>query len=351
MSSHHDMSPYEPTEVMPLVDLIEEPEQQPETVRRGGIGRFFGFLLFLGLLVAGGTLLYGQRQFSEIERVAVGDLLAFSSPGGTNYLIVGSDSRENLDRDIENAGAIFGDGTEEIGGQRTDTIQILRIAADGTQHILALPRDLYLPIGGDQAPNRINAAYAFGGPELLIQTVQRSLGIPIHHYAEIDFAGFIDMVDAVGGVTIEFEYPASDPKTGLNVAVAGPAVLDSSQALAFVRSRQYTEVIDGQQVVDSRGDLGRVKRQQVFLKSLFAELGNPSSQVAMARNLDASTGSVKLDDRLSYTDALSLANKLRSFEPNDTWDLVVSNFVAPNGAQVLRLDAAASQQTLTFFSS
>ncbi len=146
-----------------------------------------------------------------------------------------------MDRDVDNAAAIFGDGSQEIGGQRTDTIQILRIADDGTQHVLALPRDLYVPLGGDGAANRINAAFAFGGAELLISTVQGSLGIPIHHYAEIDFAGFIELVDAVGGVTIDFPHPAYDTKTGLDVPVAGPATLDSTQALAFVRSRFYTE--------------------------------------------------------------------------------------------------------------
>lgn len=350
MGNHRDMSPYEPTEVMPLVDLIEEPEEQVEHVRRGRIGRILGWLLLLGVLVIGGTLVYVQRQFSNIERVAVADLLAGSNPGGTNYLIVGSDSRENLDPNIENAGAIFGDGSEDIGGQRTDTIQILRISNDGTQHILALPRDLYLPIGGDGALNRINAAYAFGGPELLITTVQQSLGIPVHHYAEIDFAGFIGMVDAVGGVTIDFPYPAYDNKTGLNVTEPGPVVLDSAQALAFVRSRVYTEIIDGQPTVDRTGDLGRVKRQQIFLKSLFGEIGDPVGQIGLLRNLDVSAGSLKIDDRLSFADALKLANQLRGFEPNDTWDLVVNNFVAPNGAQVLRLDVGASQPTLDFFS-
>ncbi len=307
-------------------------------------------LALVGLLALGGVLIYVQRQFASVERVQLGGVLAPVAVGGTNYLIVGNDSRENLDPNVDNAGAIFGDGTQEVGGQRTDTIQILRIADDGTQHILALPRDLYLPLGGDGAANRINAAFAFGGPELLIATINGSLGIPIHHYAEIDFAGFIQLVDAVGGVTIDFPHPAYDRKSGLDVASPGPATLDSTQALAFVRSRSYTEVIDGQPVVDPRGDLGRVKRQQVFLRSLFGELSDPRSQVSVLGKLDVSTGSVKLDDRLSFGEALNLAIELRDFEPNNDWDLVVSNATVANGAQVLRLDTAASQPTLDFFS-
>lgn len=328
-----------------------EGEQTPQRAGARRFIRVLGLFALLVAVVAAGVLVYVQRQFSSIERVELSNVLAPASAGGTNYLIVGSDSRENLDRNIENAGAIFGDGSEEIGGQRTDTIQILRIASDGSQHILALPRDLYLPIGGSGARNRLNAAYAFGGAELLIQTIHGSLGIPIHHYVEIDFAGFIDLVDAAGGVTIDFPYPAYDGKTGLNVEVAGPAVLNSAQALAFVRSRSYTEVIDGQAVVDRRGDLGRVKRQQEFLKALFGELNNPRSQIGVLSELGASAGSVKLDNRLSFGDALKLAFDLRGFEPNSEWDLVVANTTTSSGAQVLQFNVAASQATLDFFAS
>jgi LCP family protein required for cell wall assembly len=307
-------------------------------------------LIVLSLLAAAAITVYAQRQFAAIERVPVADLLAPQSPGGTNYLIVGSDSRENLDPNVENAAAIFGDGSQEIAGQRTDTIQILRIADDGSHHVLALPRDLYVPLGGDGGANRINAAYAFGGPELLITTVQGSLGIPIHHYAEIDFAGFIDLVDAVGGVTIDFPHPAYDLKTGLDIGQPGPATLDSTQALALVRSRMYTEVIDGRPVIDPRGDLGRVKRQQIFLQSLFSELRKPGNALSLLADLDTSTGSVKLDDRMSFGDALALAGELRDLDLNTDWDLVVSHWTTSTGAQVLQLDSGASQPTLDFFS-
>lgn len=310
--------------------------------------RILGFLAFIGLLAIGGIGLYAKRQFDRVERVEISSLLAAPSPGGTNYLIVGTDSRENLDPNVENAGAIFGDGTVDFGGQRTDTIQILRLNADGTQHMLALPRDLYVAIPG-RGQERINAAFAFGGPELLLQTIEGSLGIPIHHYAEVDFAGFIDLVDAVGGVTIDFPNPAYDLKTGLNVP-AGPVELDSAGALAYVRSRTYTEVIDGQNVVSPGGDLGRVKRQQAFLQSLFAELGSPRSQVALLANLDAPIGSFRIDDSLTFTEAASTANLLRNADLNTEWDLTVSFATTPTGASVLAFDREASQPTLDFFS-
>jgi LCP family protein required for cell wall assembly len=330
----------------PTIEMLDV-EEGPRSNR---VLKVLGVFALLALVAFVGVGFYAQRQFASVEKVDLSELLSPSNPSGVNYLIVGSDSRENLDRNIENAGAIFGDGTQDIAGQRTDTIQILRISNDGTQHILALPRDLYLPIGGDGARNRINAAYAFGGPELLISTIQGSLGIPIHHYAEVDFAGFIDLVDAVGGVTIDFQYPAHDAKTGLNVTSAGPVSLDSAQALAFVRSRNYTEVIDGQNVVDRRGDLGRVKRQQVFLQSLFDELGGVPSLLSALPELGSSAGSFKIDSGLSFTDALGLAADLRGFEPNNNWDLVVTNVTVSSGAQVLQLNYEASQSTLEFFS-
>ncbi|MGI9609931.1 MAG: LCP family protein [Acidimicrobiia bacterium] len=356
-----------PTMLTPVVDVPQtNPGDQPPPAdgdevssdetsrprkRRGRLAlKLFAALTVLLLLAAAGTVFYAQRQFEAIERVEVASLLSPAGSSGTNYLIVGSDSRENLDPNVENAGAIFGDGSQEIGGQRTDTIQILRISDDGAQHMLALPRDLYVPLGGDGAGNRINAAYAFGGPELLIETVEGSLGIPIHHYAEIDFAGFIELVDAVGGVTIDFPHPAYDRKTGLDIADAGPAILDSTQALAFVRSRNYTEVIDGQPTIDPGGDLGRVKRQQIFLQSLFSELQSPRAAVSVLADLDTSTGSVKLDDSMSFTEALELAVQLRDLDLNDDWDLTVSHWTTPAGAQVLQLDTSASQPTLDFFS-
>ncbi len=337
-----------------------EPAESPERVtvpdeapvkrkRRRRWPRLVGLVMLLFVLVAGGTGLYVKRQFDAIERVAVSPLLSAPGGTGTNYLIVGTDSRANLDPNVENAAAIFGDGSVDFGGQRTDTIQILRVNNDGTKHVLALPRDLYVPLA-DGGENRINAAFAFGGADLLIRTIEGSLGIPIHHYAEVDMAGFIDLVDTAGGVTINFPHPAFDQKTGLSVP-AGPVRLDSAQALAFVRSRTYTEVIDGRNVVDPRGDLGRVKRQQEFLQALAAELESPGSQISLLTELDTQVGSFRLDDSFSFTEAGRLANQMRGLELNSDWDLVVSHFTTSAGAQVLALDRAASQPTLDFFSN
>ena len=153
------------------------------------------------VLVAAG-LLWAQLTFNKIEKVAVGDLLDSGGPG-TNYLIVGSDSREGVDPDDPNAGAIVGEGAP--GGQRSDTMLVLRIQG-GHGTMLSVPRDLYVTMAETGQRGRINSAYN-GGPRRLIQTVKDNLGIPIHRYIEVDFVTFAKLVDAVGGVTIDFPYP------------------------------------------------------------------------------------------------------------------------------------------------
>ena len=143
---------------------------------------------------------------------------------------------------------------------------ILRVDDNGSR-FLSLPRDLWLPINGG-AEQRINTAIG-QGPEALINTVQSELRIPISNYVQVDLAGFIDVVDAIGGVDITIENPVFDRNSGLDLPTAGVVTLDSTQALAWVRSRTFTEIIDGQPVVDPTSDLGRVQRQQEFMRALL----------------------------------------------------------------------------------
>ena len=152
--------------------------------------------------------------------------------------------------------------------------------------MLPLPRDLFIPIVGGKGRDRINTAIQQGGPVSLIQTVQQSLGIPVHHYIEMDFVGFLELVDAVGGVVIDFDAPAIDLNSGLDIKTAGPHKLDRDQALAYVRSRHYTRIIDGKKVVDPTADLGRIERQQVFFRAVMSKVGdtrNPLTSAAHRR--------------------------------------------------------------------
>ncbi|MEM9034625.1 MAG: LCP family protein [Actinomycetota bacterium] len=291
----------------------------------------------VGLVVAIGLFLLLSifSSWNGVERVEVAGVLD-SGGAGTNYLLVGSDSREGIDADDPNAGVLIG---EPVSGQRSDTVMILRVE-DGAASFLSLPRDLWLPIAGTGGEQRLNTAYA-GGPERLIRTVQDSLGLPVHHYLEIDLATFADVVDALGGVTINFPNPAFDEKSGLNVETAGPVVLDGSQALAYVRSRAYTEIVDGVPQTDPTGDLGRGLRQQTFLRTVLAEVTASRNPFTVRSIVGALAGGLTVDDTLGVRDVLGLGWTLRGITP-ETVELPVFNFQAGSAA-VLGLDAGAEQ--------
>lgn len=267
------------------------------------------FLPLLLLLAAVGGFLYARSVFDRIEKLPLADVLS-ADGSGTNYLIVGSDSRDV--EDIVDAGldpGAFADG----GGQRSDTMLLLRFVAGGAK-MMSIPRDLYVPIAETDGSNKINAAYN-GGPRRLVLTIQQALGVPIHHYMEVDFVTFAKLVDSLGGITIDFPHPAFDTNSGLDVPQAGPNHLDGPQALAFVRSRYYVEVIDGQQRADPTADLGRVQRQQQFLKAVFGKLGTSKNPFTLAKAASATTGGLRIDDTLGLTEAIRFAWRLRSLDP------------------------------------
>jgi LCP family protein required for cell wall assembly len=270
-----------------------------------------GSLLVPLLLVATvvGSWLYARSVYDRIEKVHVADVLSTGTSGGTNYLIVGSDSRDPAA--IEEAGlnpGAFGDK----GGERSDTMLLLRMNGKGAQ-LLSIPRDLYVPIAETSGSSKINAAYN-GGPRRLILTIQSALGIPIDHYLEIDFVSFASLVDALGGITIDFPHPAFDRNSGLDVTAAGPVELDGPMALAYVRSRHYVEVIDGKNHADPTADLGRVKRQQQFLSAVFAKLGESRNPLTLARAAGGGSRGLKIDDTLGLLDAARLAWRFRALE-------------------------------------
>ena len=291
-------------------------------------------LVLIGLvaLLVAVPLVLASRTFGGIERIEVADALTEPLPAGTNLLLIGSDSREGIEADTENAEVILGEG---LAGSRTDTIMVLRIEEEGSK-FLSLPRDLWLPIDGG-SPQRINTAVA-QGPDALINTVQSELGVPISHYVQVDLAGFIELVDAVGGVEVTIPHPAFDRGSGLDLPEAGTVTLDSAQALAFVRSRFYTELIDGVEVLDPTSDLGRVQRQQEFLRSLLLTASEERNPVSINSMTSAIADALVIDDGTSLTEALALANALRAATPVSV-TLPTSPSTTSGGAQVLMLNA------------
>jgi LCP family protein required for cell wall assembly len=298
-------------------------DRPPVTTKRGKRRRFLPhrpklrrLLLLLPLLlpllllaVAVGGFLYARSVYDRVEKIELADVLSQGGEG-TNYLIVGSDSR-NVE-DIVEAGLNPDAFGNDAGGQRSDTMLVLRFG-DGKAKMMSIPRDLYVPIAETGGSAKINAAYN-GGPKRLILTIQESLGIPIHHYLEVDFVSFAKLVDSLGGITLDFPHPAFDTHSGLDVQQTGPVELNGPQALAYVRSRNYTEVIDGRNVLEPTADLGRVQRQQRFLSAVFGKLGDSKNPFTLLRAAGSTAHGLRVDDTLGLTEAARLAWRLRSLD-------------------------------------
>lgn len=216
------------------------------------VRRVLAVLVLLVVLFAAGLTVLATVRMSRIE---VAGLAAGNGP--MNVLIVGSDSREGLTRKQRRAL-----GTGNFEGARTDTILLLQV--DGGQAaMLSFPRDLVVQ-RCDGTTGRINVAYATGGPGCLAETITATSGIPVTHYLEVSLLGFHDIVDAVGGVEICLPRAISDADAHIDLP-AGCQTLDGKQALGYVRVRK----------IDN--DLGRIGRQQQFLKELAAEVAKPST--------------------------------------------------------------------------
>ena len=263
-------------------------------------------LLTVVVGVGGGAGVYfaGEREEGGIERVEeLTDVLAANEGPAENFLIVGSDTRDVIDEDAEDAG-LFLDGSTGEGG-RSDTIMILRRDPENGAALLSIPRDLWLPIAGTGDEGKINWAY-IGGPRRLAETITQGLGIPIHHYVEVDFAGFQQLVDEIGGVEIcAGEYAVKDDNSGLSLQ-PGCQVLDGRMALAYARSRFYEEFRDGDwRFQDGAPDLNRIARQQHFMRTaaaaVLAEIN--SNPFRLGDLIDAAGDVVRLDADVDVLEA------------------------------------------------
>jgi len=309
-------------------------QKRPRKKRRVARTLLILFVLVPLLLIAGGFA-FGWVKFSQIPRVPVASVLSPQVGSGTNFLVVGTDSREGINPGDPNADAFIGGGGAT--GARTDSIMVLRV--DGSQQsLLSIPRDLWVTDPATGQLGRINSTYN-AGPANLIQTVQ-NLGIPVHHYIEINFVSFGKLVDAVGGIDVTFANPSRDTASGLVIEEAGVHHLDGTQALAYVRSRHFEELKDGVWVEDPLSDLGRVARQRAFLSSLLTEVTSTKNPFALSSITDAMSVGMKLDDAMTFLDALRLGWQFRGgFNPtSDT--LPVTPRTTSGGAAVLDLNVA-----------
>ncbi|MDH4117829.1 MAG: LCP family protein [Acidimicrobiia bacterium] len=256
------------------------------------------------------------------------------------FLLVGSDSRANLDST---------EGFGVAGGERSDVIMLVKLHPDdGRAQILSLPRDLWVDIPG-HGDSKINAAYSLGGAPLLVQTVKAITGVSINHYVEVDFVGFQSIVDQLGGVAIDFPYAARDRKSKLAVD-AGLQTLDGEQALAYARSRSYQELRDGRWVSVDADDFGRTARQQKLILAILDGVSRPSSLTDAAGIVGSFTQHVSMDAALVDSSIIELAFRMRAIRGDLIETATLPGVTDSVGAQsVVRAEEPEASAVLSAF--
>lgn len=237
------------------------PREPKPRKRRGGPGRFFRwfFVFILIVILALGVL--GWFAWSKIEKVdAIPEDHGSAVSDGRVYLLVGSDSRENLSEDERNEL-----GTGSVAGKRTDTIMLLHLPTSGSPALISIPRDSVVEIPGHES-GRINAAYAYGEAPLLVETIEANTGVAIDDYVEVGFGGFAGIVDALGGVEMCLDEAIEDEKAHIDLP-AGCQNLEGKDALGYARARSF----------DGRGDLGRVERQRELMSAIVDKAKSPGT--------------------------------------------------------------------------
>ncbi|MEU2874092.1 LCP family protein [Streptomyces olivoreticuli] len=304
-----------------------------------------GLVAFVVLLLAVSVSTYFWADSKMRREVDLSKVKDRPSGGkGTNYLIVGSDSREGLSaqdkKDLH---------TGSADGKRTDSMMILHTGDNGTT-MLSLPRDSYVTIpaftgqkSGKQFPastHKLNQAYSDGGAELLAQTVEYNTGLHIDHYAEIGFGGFRNLVDALGGVDMCLDKPVKDRDSGADFK-AGCQTLNGTQSLAFVRQRHQ----------EADQDLGRMRNQQKFLNTLAKQAASPSTVLNPFRLypvIGSGLDTLVVDKDMGLTDLMSMFWSMKGVTGGDGKQLTVpisnSNLPTRSDGVAVKWDTAKAKQ-------
>ena len=249
--------------------------------------------LFLVIILAWGSFLLWDAN-TNMGRVSA--LSGAADTPGTTYLLAGSDSRAD--------GAVQ-DGFNE--SERADSIMLVNVAPNGQKVALSIPRDTYAEIPG-VGWDKINASYAYGGPQLLVETVEKLTGLTVDHFVQVGMGAVPDMVDAVGGVELCYDNDANDQYSGLTWT-AGCHTVDGTTALQFSRMRYQ----------DPEGDIGRTKRQRQVISKVISSAASPSTLLNPAKTLRverAGSKSFTIDEDSSVMTVASLVWALRSASSN-----------------------------------
>jgi LCP family protein required for cell wall assembly len=247
-------------------------------------------VVLLVVVLIGYPVLLGVTAWTSLNRVDALDpahkITDTKDTPGRTFLVVGSDSRDDLSR-AERKRL----GTGSIGGQRTDTIMLLHVPAGGGPTVLvSVPRDSYVPVPG-RGRDKINAAYSSGGAPLLVRTLEQATGLRIDEYVETGLGGFASIVDAVGGVRLCPKRNMNDKDAHINLK-KGCQEMDGKTALGYARARKS----------DPRGDLGRVERQRETLAAIASKTLSPGTLVQPWRSFPAAKaggGALTMDEGTS----------------------------------------------------
>jgi LCP family protein required for cell wall assembly len=329
-------------------------------------------VLIVGVL--GGGYLYANWRFDGLHKFH--NLpITYPVPGQPfNILAVGSDSRAGLTGAVA---AQTGASSDSVGGQRSDVIKIIRVNPTArTITILSIPRDTEVTLLANQALygnyNRINVNYA-NGPALLVRTIKANFGININHVIQVNFDGLINAAVAIGGVYLDFPYPAIDPNSGLEIKHAGCQLIDGAAALEVARSRHYyyalsghptwpnrvafrhmtddeinNEILNDGFTYDGTSDFGRIDRQTSFLRAMFNRVkGKLDDPLAMNAFLATLPKGVTIDDTFSLNEIIGLALKFHSYNTNAMQTYTLPEIPAVvNGADVETVEEPEAEQML-----
>ncbi|MCD0451182.1 LCP family protein [Actinocorallia sp. API 0066] len=304
------------------LDFLETPEISGEYQAAGKQGKGWKIAQWVSIGLAACVVLTSLTAYGFYYKFLAGNIEQLKDTGNlkdekrpeklnssVNILVLGSDTR----------GGKNGKYGSSVEGERSDTAILLHLSAGGEKAVaVSFPRDSWVPIpeckdkdGGTVGArtDKINSAFAYAGPYCTWATIESLTQIRVDHFVKVDFTGFRDIVNAIGGVEICSPKAFTDPKAQLVIPKAGRQVINGKQALGWVRTRY--QLGDGT-------DLGRIKRQQQFMSSIVQKVtkgGILTDPIKLPKFINAATKSLKTDEGFNSTEILDLANKVKGINP------------------------------------
>jgi LCP family protein required for cell wall assembly len=315
------------------------------------------------VVIAGAAYGFFRYEFDQIKTAACPSCTQVADGAPYNVLVIGSDTRAG---ETAAEAKEFGNAAT-AGGQRSDTIKIIHVVPQtGKASVLSIPRDTFVDLSGVPRSsgvstlNKINAAFAVGpnaadpsgtGANGVVKTIENTFGIPITHWIVVNFFGLMDAVTSLDGVSMDVPYPVRDygacgPDgsytncSGLNITTTGCQSLSGAQALSLSRSRDFEYYEDGEWHSDGSGDIGRIERQDLLIEAVINKAKSTYNPIRAVSFISSMTHDVTLDDKLSATALLSLAERYHAFSGSSlaTYTLpTVGGNYAPYGGESVEI--------------